>query len=97
MDTFQKLQLWYSKQCDGSWEHDHGVSIDTLDNPGWTVVVDLAGTDLESMHFEPVVEEQDEGNWLHCKIENAKFLGYGGPLKLEAIVQVFVDLIAAEQ
>ena len=92
VDTLQKLQLWYSKQCDGSWEHQHGVSIDTLDNPGWAVVIDLAHTDLRSMQMEPVVEEIDEQDWLHCKIENGKFVGNGGPLKLDAILQFFLDL-----
>lgn len=93
MENIQKLQLWYRKQCDGSWEHEYGVSIDTLDNPGWTVVVDLAGTDLESMQMEPVIEENDEDNWLNCKIEDARFIGNGGPLKLHAILGVFLTLV----
>lgn len=58
MDNIRKLQRWYNKQCNGSWEHQYGVSIDTLDNPGWTVVIDLVGTDLESMRMEPIVEEE---------------------------------------
>jgi hypothetical protein len=28
------LQGWYATQCDGDWEHEYGVSIETLDNPG---------------------------------------------------------------
>jgi hypothetical protein len=31
------IQKWYSAQCDGEWEHDLGVAIGTLDNPGWSV------------------------------------------------------------
>jgi hypothetical protein len=60
VNNLRKLQLWYSKQCDGSWEHHYGVSIDTLDNPGWTVVVDLTGTDLQSMQMESITEEKNE-------------------------------------
>lgn len=37
------LQNWFAVQCDGVWEHAHGIKIDTLDNPGWTVHVDLEG------------------------------------------------------
>jgi hypothetical protein len=96
VDNIKKLQLWYKKQCDGSWEHQRGVSIDTLDNPGWTVVVDLVGTDLQSVQMESVVEEKDEEDWLHCKIENGKFVGNGGPLKLDAILHLFVDLISSK-
>lgn len=96
MDNIQKLQLWYSKQCDGSWEHQYGVSIDTLDNPGWTVVVDLAGTDLQSAQLESIIEEKTEQDWLHCKIQDGKFIGSGGPLKLGAILDSFLALIPGE-
>ena len=93
LDSIQKLQVWYSKQCNGSWEHQCGVSIDTLDNPGWTIAIDLVGTDLESMQMESIVEENDETDWLHCKIENGRFVGNGGPFKLSAILSLFLDLI----
>lgn len=96
MDNIQKLQFWYKKHCDDTWEHQHGVSIDTLDNPGWTVVVDLIGTNLEVLQMEPIVEEKDDQDWLHCKIENGKFVGNGGPLKLDAILQLFFNLISRE-
>lgn len=92
MDTIQKFQLWYNNQCDGSWEHQYGVSIDTLDNPGWVVLVDLVGTDLQTLQMEPIIEEKTEGDWLHCKIDNGKFVGNGGPLKLEAILHIFLGL-----
>lgn len=96
MDNIQKLQTWYSKQCDGSWEHQYGVSIDTLDNPGWTVVVDLTGTDLQSMQMGSIIEEKDEQDWLHCRIEDGKFVGNGGPLNLDAILRSFLALISCE-
>jgi hypothetical protein len=96
VDNIQKLQLWYSRQCDGSWEHQYGALIDTLDNPGWSVVIDLVGTELGSIEMQPIVEEKDEQDWLHCKIENGRFVGNGGPLKLNAILSVFVALIPPE-
>jgi hypothetical protein len=96
VDNIEKLQLWYSRQCDGSWEHQYGVSIDTLDNPGWSVVVDLVGTDLQSMQMEPISEEENEQDWIRCKIENGKFVGNGSPLKLNAILHAFFVLIPSE-
>jgi hypothetical protein len=44
MDPLSLLQNWYSTQCDGDWEHQYGVSLDTLDNPGWRLKIDLCGT-----------------------------------------------------
>jgi hypothetical protein len=29
-----KLQTWYTEECNGDWEHQFGVDIGTLDNPG---------------------------------------------------------------
>jgi hypothetical protein len=77
VNNIQKLQQWYRKQCDGSWEHQYGVSIDTLDNPGWTVAIDLVDTDLQSMQLPLIVEERHEDDWLQCKIDDGKFIGVG--------------------
>ena len=45
---FNLLQDWYLAQCNGDWEHEFGIKIDTLDNPGWSVVIDLLGTNYEN-------------------------------------------------
>ncbi|MCM2498968.1 immunity 53 family protein [Neorhizobium galegae] len=48
MDVLDWFGRWYEAQCDGAWEHGFGASIDTLDNPGWSLKIDLAGTDTRS-------------------------------------------------
>jgi Immunity protein 53 len=35
--------------CDGDWEHSSGVSIGTIDNPGWSLDVELAETNLAAL------------------------------------------------
>jgi Immunity protein 53 len=45
-DLLEALEQWYLPQCEGDGEHMWGVKIDTLDNPGRTIAVDLQ-TDLE--------------------------------------------------
>ena len=52
MDTLAWIENWYQSQCHGDWEHDYGIKIETLDNPGWRVVIDLAGTELEQLEVE---------------------------------------------
>ena len=44
MKELEWLEQWYEKTCDGDWEHIYGISIDTLDNPGWRVRIDLRET-----------------------------------------------------
>ena len=46
--ALSSLQRWYSSQCDGDWEHQLGVEITTLDNPGWLVRIELRHTPLEA-------------------------------------------------
>jgi hypothetical protein len=47
MDVMGWFARSYEAQCNGDWEHGFGASIDTLDNPGWLLKVDLAGTDCD--------------------------------------------------
>ena len=42
------LENWYVARCNGDWEHQWGVTIGTLDNPGWTLVIDLNQTKAEN-------------------------------------------------
>ena len=96
MDTIQKLQLWYKDQCNGLWEHQYGLSIDTLDNPGWVVLIDLVGTDLQTVQMEPIIQERTDTDWHHCKIDGGKFVGNGGPLNLDDILRTFLELASTE-
>ena len=52
MELLLKLQKWYASQCDGHWEHSSGITIESMDNPGWWVKINLKGTSLENKKFE---------------------------------------------
>jgi hypothetical protein len=92
-DILEKLQAWYMTQCDGEWEHQFGLQIDTLDNPGWTVSIDLAGTDLETVNMKPCKMDAGESDWIFCEIKDRKFIGNGDPGKLKQILEVFLSLV----
>jgi hypothetical protein len=53
MDDLIWLTRWYASQCNGRWEHQNGIELDTLDNPGWMLRVNLEETDLETRRFKP--------------------------------------------
>ena len=91
MDELTGLQEWYLNQCDGDWEHDWGVTIGTLDNPGWDVRINLTGTPLENAPFSAVEDLAPERDWIKCWIEHATFHGVGGPLMLQTILRHFLD------
>ena len=90
MSVFTDLQKWYASNCDGEWEHDYGVKIETLDNPGWGVTVDLDETNLEDREFQNVEDKPSEESWMECFVEGAKFRGFGDPGRLEQILGIFI-------
>lgn len=95
-DTITALSAWYREQCDGDWEHHHGVTITTLDNPGWWVKVDLAGTALAEAIYADVAEGVDAGGhpraecWLRCRIVDGQWHGAGDPARLDDIIRHFL-------
>jgi hypothetical protein len=89
-NALQALQQWYLAQCDGDWEHGFGVSITTLDNPGWSLDIDLSGTELESRTFEPIQSLEHEAEWVSCKRTGRQFQGRGGPLMLDELISIFL-------
>ena len=98
-EDFQRIQFWYASNCDGDWEHGNGVAIETIDNPGWSVTINLEGTDLaKAVLTKPDVmigQKVGQEDWVLCWIENQTFYGIGGPLKLGLIAFEFVKLIDA--
>lgn len=97
VDVLKGIQEWYVGQCDGEWEHQHGISIDTLDNPGWSVSIDLEGTNLEFVTMESYRHDNGEHDWAFCEVRDGKFHGDGDPSKLGLILQIFLSLLPAEQ
>ena len=90
LDNWSWLEDWYQKQCNGDWEHQYGVKIDSLDNPGWTVQIDLNGTRYEDMQNRHLLDDRStELEWIICNIKDGKFIGAGGPKQLGRILQVF--------
>lgn len=96
MSTLARLQTWYSLQCNGDWEHASGVSIQSCDNPGWWVRINLVGTALASQAFREIAEGVDDqrfalgSRWLSCHVENGTWHGAGDETRLEHILEIFL-------
>lgn len=93
-DTLLRFQKWYSNQCNGLWEHADGIVIETLDNPGWAVKIDLKGTRWEEAVWIGVKFDRGSNDWVMCSKKDAKFEGNGDPLKLEYILDHFLNQVA---
>src|SRR5918994_1076194 len=96
VDLLGWLERWYQEQCDGEWEDDCGLTIETLDNPGWLVSVDLRHVEPEapaSRALAVLGEPPNAGNgneggpvWMTCEVKGGKFVGAGDPTQLRAIL-----------
>ena len=86
---FRWIESWYLSQCDGKWEHSHGIQIASLDNPGWSVAIDLKDTRLRHAPMETVNKNVSDSDWVRCEVVDGKFLGRGDPLKLSYVLKVF--------
>ena len=89
-------QAWYESQCDGDWEHQYGLTIESLDNPGWSLRVDLAGTELADATLEPLEERRAPDDWLYSAARDGTFRAAGGPRNLGEMIDVFLRFARGE-
>ena len=92
-DLLERLQSWYGCHCDGKWEHFYGVRIDTLDNPGWKVVIDLPLPAYKEKSFSEVKVDRSETDWYFCEVKENAFCGAGGSMNLIDILKTFLDFV----
>ena len=90
-DPLSSLEAWYVGQCDGDWEHGFGVTIETLDNPGWTLKIDLSGTEWADVRMDRYEVHRSEHNWIIASIKGSKYESAGGPLNLREMISVFIS------
>jgi len=90
VNSLDWLMQWYASQCNGVWEHGHGVDITTIDNPGWQLTIHTIGTHWEGVTMDEIKHDYDhETEWFTCKANGNAFTGFGGPGQLGAMIEVF--------
>lgn len=89
-----ELIKWFSLLCDGDWEHGEGITIESLDNPGWHIKICLEGTLLEEVPFDEIKrgdsEDFNDENWLECRRDDRFFIAMCGRGVLEEAIGIFV-------
>lgn len=86
------LEKWYANHCNDSWEHDNGILIETIDNPGWCVSIDITGTILDGLEIPYSIREISENDWIGYSVLNNVFKGVGDAGKLNAIIKIFKEI-----
>lgn len=103
MDQLEWLERWLAGARGDETSADcRRVRIETIDNPGWLVTIDLAGTDLVSRAQDRTLlvagEPPNDSNgniggpdWVVCQLKRQQFEGAGDPAKLRLILTQFID------
>lgn len=91
------LQEWAMSQVDGDWEHEQGVRIYMLDNPGWNLSVDMSNYADYLIESKPFGRNSDE-NWIDFEVkfitENSVYIEiFGDITKLNQILFSFKSII----
>lgn len=84
------LEAWFQRHCNGTWEDDHAIKIQTVDAPGWYVSIDVSGTPLQDVFFDPVVQATSERDFIQCNIEQSCFRATCSPQHLQEVLQIFI-------
>jgi hypothetical protein len=83
---------WFASHCNGDWEHEFGIAIGTLDNPGWSLRVELTDTELANRPFAPEeIETTDRWVRLWKEDEPPVFHAAGSPTTLPEMIARFRD------
>ena len=80
MNELVLLQEWFAAQCDGDWEHGAGVRIESLDNPGWLVTIDLGRSAALEEDTVLVRARRSEHDWVDAEVRGGAFVGAGAGL-----------------
>ena len=92
-ENLQWLQEWYLLNCNNDWEHFYGIKIDTLDNPGWSLTIDLDETLWGDRDFQNIQVERTDNDWFFCSIKNKVFKAACGPLNLSEVLGIFQNWV----
>lgn len=67
------LVRWFEIHCDGDWEHDLGIRIATLDNPGWALDVRIEDTELHGVVADWERTDVSDDEWIHWRSTGLAF------------------------
>lgn len=84
-DILKWLEDWYLSNCDGDWEDEFGIRIETLDNPGWSVKIDLTGTPYEELQASHE-DYRSETDWIFYRVTEMQLKGACGPSNLAELL-----------
>lgn len=91
--SLEWLMAWFRSNCDGDWEHQHGIQIGTLDNPGWYLDVSIEDTPQAGKVVARKLVERTETDWTAVEVKDNTFRAHGGPGNLSELIDLFAAFV----
>ena len=91
VSALERLERWYAARCNGDWEHQYGIHIGTLDNPGWLLKIGLSETIPEGSILPRTKLGRSEVDWIHYWTEDRTFNAACGAQNLAETIDIFCD------
>jgi len=88
MNLLSWLEEWYTSICNGDWEHQYGITIETMDNPGWHLKINVTYTLYSDIEFDEVRIERTEHDWVWCRKVDYTIDCMGGPQNLTEMLEI---------
>ena len=95
-DILSWLSNWFASECNGDWEHENQIKIQTLDNPGWDIEIDLRDTSLEELQILNDVVEPTENDWYFFEVRDKRFIASGDLTKLTFLLEKFKEIVESQ-
>lgn len=97
MNTIEIIQNFYKNNCNGDWEHQFGITIETIDNPGWSIVIDLEGTKLSQLEIEKIKIDRNPADWIWHWAEEGKLHLAGGAQNLDEMLNIAAEILNSSE
>lgn len=88
---FTGLQDWYLRGSDGELEPTYDIQIDTLEEPGWSLCIQLDGTALAGRALPEMAIERTQSDWIHAWTDDHALHIDCGPLNLTEAIKTFTS------
>lgn len=88
-DAFGWLQNWYAAQCDGEWEDEFGITIETVDGAGWRVEIDVERTAVEGRDYESTRRQRSDSEWVNSWLDGGTWQASCGPQSVAEALALF--------
>lgn len=89
MDHLIWLLKWFYGQCDGDWEHGHGIEIKSVGIHYWALRISLDETELQDKLFQEIRISRSGTDVVHCYLKNMEFCAHCVYLHLSEALQIF--------